>query len=42
LSYWGHKDEKFIYFMLIPPWIKTKVSDTYEQVLTKEEKEAGE
>lgn len=42
LSYWGHKDEKFIYFMLIPPWIKGKVSDTYEQVLTKEDKQGSE
>ena len=36
LNYWDHKDEKYIYFMLMPPWIKQKVAEAYEQVLLKE------
>ena len=36
LNYWGHTDKKYIYFMLMPPWIKVRASDQYEQLQLKE------
>lgn len=36
LQYWGHTDSTYIYYMLMPPWIKQRVADVYEQVILKE------
>ena len=29
MKYWGHVDSKYIYFMLMPPWVKAKMTDAY-------------
>lgn len=36
MNYWGHTDSKYIYFMLMPPWIKTRVAATYTSLISKE------
>lgn len=36
LNFWGHTDEKYLYFMLMPPWLKQKISEAYENVILKE------
>lgn len=33
LKYWGFKDNKHIYFMLSPPWIRFNPAVTYSGVL---------
>lgn len=35
MNYWGHSDEKYIYFMLMPPWIRTRVADAYSGLISK-------
>jgi hypothetical protein len=29
LKYWGYRDEKHIYFMLAPPWIRFNPAHVY-------------
>jgi hypothetical protein len=36
MNFWGHTDEKYIYFMLMPPWIRTRVADAYTSLISKE------
>lgn len=36
LQYWGFKDEKYIYFMLMPPWIKHRTADIYQNLLLRD------
>jgi|TARA_B110000305_G_scaffold231116_1_gene284159 hypothetical protein len=33
LKYWGFKDEKHVYFMLAPQWIKFNPAHVYSSVL---------
>ena len=39
LNFWGHTDAKYMYFLLMPPWHRQKVSEVYEQILLKEQME---
>lgn len=36
MNYWGHTDDKYIYFMLMPPWIKARVADAYTSLISKD------
>jgi len=36
MSFWGHSDSKYIYFMLMPPWIRTRVGDVYTSLISKD------
>ena len=33
LKFWGYKDEKHVYFMLAPKWIKFNPAHVYSSVL---------
>ena len=33
--YWGFEDEKFVYYMFAPPWIRLIVNDVVHQSATK-------
>ena len=33
LKFWGYKDEKHVYFMLAPQWIKFNPAHVYSSVL---------
>ena len=34
LKYWGFRDDKHVYFMLAPPWIKFNPAHVYHSILT--------
>lgn len=36
MNFWGHTDDKYIYFMLMPPWIRTRVADAYTSLISKQ------
>jgi len=33
LKYWGYKDERHVYFMLAPPWIRFNPAHVYMSCL---------
>jgi hypothetical protein len=37
MSFWGHTDDKYIYFMLMPPWVKAPVAAAYTSLITKDQ-----
>lgn len=32
-SFWGYKEEGYIYFMIAPPWTRTPINDVVNEVL---------